>query len=205
MKPLLALAACALALSLPSLGSSSTLYTSLPDNLDSSPNIFGEWSGSGEFNLENDSIVTSATISNWMSVGVEPSTLDWSIQSSAGGGVLFSGTGATLTNLGPTLVDHNGTAYPVYLSTFTLPDIALAGGIHYWLHLSNCGTDIVDGCGWGLSAAGGDDIQFDGQAALDIGKFAFSIQGDRAAPEPATWLMFVPAIAGLAAVIRRRA
>jgi len=73
------------------------------------------------------------------------------------------------------------------------------------LHISNCGTNSDDGCGWGLPAQGGNDIQFNRSSPADIGKFAFSIEGDAAAPEPATWLMLAPALAGLATVIRRRA
>ena len=54
MKPLLALVACAIALSLPSLGSASILYSALPDNDVSSPNIYFTWSGSAHFSLGDD-------------------------------------------------------------------------------------------------------------------------------------------------------
>jgi hypothetical protein len=203
MKPFFALAACALALSMPSLGSASTLplYSSLPDSDNSSPNIFGTWSGSGSFTLEEDSILDSATIANWMTNLYVPATLDWAIQTSAGGGVLFSGTGAVLTNDGP--YPARGGDYDLYYSTFALPDIVLSADTTYWLHISNCGTNSTDGCGWGLSANPGHDIQFNGASPTDIGKFAFSINGNAAAPEPATWLMFAPALAGLAAFRRR--
>jgi len=205
MKSLLALAACAIALSLPSLGSASTLYSSLPDNDVSSPNIYFTWSGSAHFTLADDSILNGATLALWMNNDVTPSTLDWSIQDSTGATNLFSGTGAALTNIGPTPV-RNGD-FSLYYSTFSLPNLDLAAG-NYLLHISNCGHTDYDGCGWGLVAdqtGGGSDIQFNGETPGTIGTYAFSIQGDTAAPEPDTWLMLAPAIAGLAAIIRRRA
>jgi len=205
MKPLLALAACAIALSLPSFGSASILYSALPDNDVSSPNIYFTWSGSAHFSLADDSILDSATLALWMNNAVTPSTLDWSIQDSTGATNLFFGTGAALTNVGPTPV-RNGD-FSLYYSTFSLPNIDLAAG-NYLLHISNCGASDYDGCGWGLVAdqtGGGNDIQFNGATPATIGTYAFSIQGDAAAPEPATWMMLIPAIAGLAAAIRRRA
>ncbi len=205
MKPLLALAACAIVLSLPSSGSASILYSSLPDNDVSSPNIFAAWSGSAHFSLGEESILDSATLALWMNNEVTPSTLDWVIQDSTGTTDLFQGTGATLTNVGPTPV--RGGDFSLYYSTFSLPNIDLAAG-NYLLHISNCGTNDYDGCGWGVvhdQTFGGNDIQFDGSTPHTIGIYAFSIQGEAAAPEPATWLMFAPALAGLAAVIRRRA
>ncbi|HVY93992.1 MAG TPA: hypothetical protein VHA14_14625 [Bryobacteraceae bacterium] len=201
MKPVLALAACALALSVPSLGSASTLYSSLPDNDLSAPDIT-TYSGSGEFQLANDSIVNSATVAIWVDPNQAPTTLDWAIQSSAGSGVLFSGTAATLTDDGPYVV-RNG-LYSLYYATFTIPDAALTAG-DYWLHLSNC-VGGPGGCGWGLNSYSGPDVQFQGQSSVGIGKYAFSIDNVvSSAPEPATWLLFVPALAGFAAVIRRRA
>jgi len=205
MKPLLALVACAIALSLPSLGSASILYSALPDNDVSSPNIYFTWSGSAHFSLGDDSILNGATLALWMNNDVTPSTLDWSIQNSTGATTLFSGTGAALTNVGPTPVRHGD--YSLYYSTFSLPDLDLSAG-NYLLHISNCGTDDHNGCGWGLVSditGGGNDIQFTGETPATIGRYAFSIQGDAAAPEPATWMMFVPAIAGLTTLVRRRA
>jgi hypothetical protein len=199
MKSVLAIFACAAALMLPSAASASILYTSLPDNNLSSPDITG-YTGSGEFQLDDNSILNGATLAIWMAPNTPPMTLDWSIQTSANSGILFSGTGATLVNDGPYSV-RNG-QYSLYYATFTLPDVALNAG-DYWLHLSNCGPD---GCGWGIKSFSGNDKQYQGSTELSVGKYAFSIQGDVAqAPEPATWLMFVPAIAGFAAVIRRRA
>jgi MYXO-CTERM domain-containing protein len=82
--------------------------------------------------------------------------------------------------------------------------VGLAAG-EYWLHLSHCNPPGT-GCGWGVNSSTGPDLAFEGPNTTAAGKFAFSIQGDfNVAPEPATWLMFVPALAGLAAVIRRRA
>jgi hypothetical protein len=204
MKPLFALAACAIALSIPSLASASILYSSLPDSDISSPNIYGDYSISAQFSLTDDSVLDSATVGLWMALNTPPSSLDWSIQSASNGGVLFSGIGAALTNDGPSPV-RNG-QYDLYYSTFTLPSIALDAGT-YWLHLSNCGTTDADGCGWGINSASGSDVQFSSNGSSAIGKVAFSVQGAVAttAPEPATWLMFVPALAGLATVIRRRA
>jgi hypothetical protein len=205
MKTLFALAACAIALSLPSLGSASSLYSTPLDQDVSSPNIYFTWSGSAHFSLGYDSILNGATLALWMNNDVTPSTLDWSIQNSTGATTLFSGTDAALTNAGPTPVRHG--EYSLYYSTFTLPDLDLAAG-NYLLHISNCGTAVHDGCGWGLVsdlAGGGSDIQFTGETPATIGAYSFSIQGDAAAPEPTTWLMFVPALAGLTAVIRRRA
>ncbi|HEY4088842.1 MAG TPA: PEP-CTERM sorting domain-containing protein [Bryobacteraceae bacterium] len=204
MKPLLALAACVITLSLPSFGSASTLYSALPDNDISSPNIFFTWSGSAHFSLAGDSILNSATLALWMNNDVTPSTLDWSIEDSTGANTLFSGASAALTNAGPAPV--RGGDFSLYYSTLALPNLNLAAG-SYLLHISNCGTNDYDGCGWGLVAdqtGGGNDIQFNGETPSTIGTYAFSIQGSAATPEPATWLMFVPGIAGLVAVIRRR-
>jgi len=205
MKPLLALAACAIALSLPSLGSASILYSTLPDEDVSSPNVYFTWSGTAHFSLGGDSVLNAATLALWMNNDVTPSTLDWSIQDSTGATTLFSGAGAALTNAGPTPVRQG--QYSLYYSTFSLPGLDLSAG-NYLLHISNCGIDEHDGCGWGLASdttGGGNDIQFTGDTPATIGRYAFSVQGDAAAPEPATWMMFVPAIAGLATVIRRRA
>src|SRR3569833_2533756 len=154
MKSLLALAACAIALSLPSLGSASTLYSSLPDPAAPSPNIYFTWSGSAHFTLADDSILNGATLALWMNNDVTPSTLDRSIQDSTGATNLFSGTGAALTNVGPTPV-RNGD-FSLYYSTFSLPNLDLAAG-NYLLHISNCGHSDYDGCGCGLGAgrAGG--------------------------------------------------
>src|SRR3569833_3369617 len=154
MKPLLALAACAIARSLPSFGSASILYSALPDNDVSSPNIYFTWSGSAHFSLADDSILDSATLALWMNNAVTPSTLDWSIQDSTGATNLFSGTGAALTNVGPTPV-RNGD-FSLYYSTFSLPNLDQATN-NYLLHISNCGHTDYDGCGCGLGAgrAGG--------------------------------------------------
>src|SRR5689334_14696553 len=106
MKPLLALAACALALSIPTLGSASILYSSLPDNDLTAPDLVFN-NGSGQFHLDADAIVGSATVALWVNPGDPPAILDWAIQSSANSGILFSGAGATLSDDGPYVV-RNG-------------------------------------------------------------------------------------------------
>jgi hypothetical protein len=69
---------------------------------------------------------------------VIPTTVDWAIEDFATNTVLFSGTGATLANDGPTFV-RNG-AYALCYSTFTIPSAALNAG-DYWLRLSNCAAN----------------------------------------------------------------
>lgn len=170
---------------------------------DLKPSIYGDYSISAQFHLGDNSVLDSATVALWMNVGVPPNALDWTIQTSSTGGVLFSGTEAALTNGFPTPV--RGGQYSLYNSTFALSGITLSAG-DYWLHLSNCGATDADGCGWGLNSLSGGDLQFNGGNPSGIGKVAFAIEGSVAGtPEPGTWLMLVPALAGLATVIRRRA
>lgn len=210
MRSLIALAVCASAFLIPSQGTASILFDNGPDAGITSPDIStAGYSGVAFFDFQEDVVVDSISFYDWVNHDDQATTVDWAIENAAGDTVLYGGTSAALANV---FVDSvRAGAYDVYRSTFAVSDLAFSAG-NYRLLLANC-LPTNAGCGWGVADQVGSDYQIQpGNVTSPQGSLAFSLSGyipqdadtGAEAPEPGTIMMFVPALAGLAAVIRRR-
>ncbi len=155
------------------------------------------YSISDSFTLSAPTMLTSAQIGMWMFPGDRPTSVDWSIGTSAFGSDLSSGM-SSMTNGSAT---NNGFGYDVFESNFAINGTLAAGS--YWFTLQNLADpsgnpgywDENDGSSAAVSSANG-----------VIGSHSFQLYGNAAnTPEPGAFaLMGGLGITGAAFLRRKR-
>jgi hypothetical protein len=159
--------------------------------------IFSDLKATVSFTVDSDWTLTSATVGLWTISG-DPSTVGWSIGSSAFGTDVASGN-SSMTN---TPVGAYG-SYSLLSSSLAIDGVVGPGT--YWLTLTGAagGTsqtywDINNGPSMAYHRTIGD---------AQVNSFAFQIRGTAivaTVPEPSTWAMLGVGAVGVAMMRRRR-
>jgi hypothetical protein len=189
--------------------SASTIFTTGPDaGIGNVPAISSGYAVTEAFTLLSSVTLTEVMFDDWAPSGTSPTSTDWEITSQPNAGVLFSATGAILSNtlVRSGAVDDDGHLNDVYNSSFQTGTINLGPGT-YWLLLQNCSP--ASACAWGLSASAGSAEQFlNGSLdASNYGTESFTLIGSPVAvptPEPAALLPVGGLFLAVALTLRRR-
>jgi len=148
-----------------------------------------------EFSVPASTNLTSAQVGLWVVATDSPTSLDWSIGTSAFANDVSSGASAALSNtlLTPTNDYGNGGEYYVYASTFSLNG-ALTAGTKYWLTLYNATSQNNNYVFWDVNNGPSSAEQSLGGTPIDVNSEAFTLFSDSATvPEPSE----VVALSGL--------
>ncbi len=152
---------------------------------------------SDKFIIQSASTLTRAHIGVWAKIqGSVPVQVDWSIGTSA----FSSDMGSGISTLEKTFKFQNASGANIYDSEFTLYGILTPGA--YWLTLQNgVMTSSSDYLAWDRNSLGGDARS--NMISDPIPSETFQIYGNALVPEPATMLLLVSGMVGVAGIRRK--
>jgi len=154
---------------------------------------------SDSFTVTGNFDLSMATVGLWVSPGATPTSVDWSIGTTAFGSDISSGTSASLTNTYFGL----GTGYfDVYSSSFGLNG-ALSSGTTYYFTLSNAVASDAGSVYWDTNGGPSSAQQNNDQGTIPLSQ-SFQLYAGSSVPDSGTTLTLLGgALLGLAALRRR--